>query len=128
MTDQRKMSARILLFEPDRGKRSMHDSVLQTNGYHVESTGDEERANSLCASFRPDVLFVGLSVPLSQTFEVYDRFHYRHCECKVAFVPGEFALCDLYFDGTCIRREAMADFTGDVEKIVSIEKNRSISA
>lgn len=118
-TTQMLVPRKIVLLEPNRHKRALHSLILLTHGYHTDATGDEAQADAICARLHPDLLLVGSVQPLSAIFEVYDRFRRRYPHCKIAFVPGEIELCDLFFNGECIRDTAATDFTGDVAKFLA---------
>ena len=107
-------AGKIVLFEPDRRKRGLHGTILLSQGYKVEWTDSEAEAHLLCEAMRPDLVLVGLCEPLSGIFEMYDRFRCRYPGHKVAFVPGELKLSDLFLDGELIRRTRETDFVADI--------------
>ena len=125
MSDSHRNSARsILLFETDRQLRSMHSLMLHTHGYKVESTGDEAEAHKFCESGDTDLILVGLSEPLSNVFEVCDRFRRQFPKQKIAFVPGELAQCPILYDGERLDTlHETQDFMEQIEALMDHQAN-----
>lgn len=115
-------SQKIVVYEPDEYKRMLLGLVLLTHGYVVETAADEARAHALCEGFFPDLVLVGLSTPLSTSFEVYDRFRRRHTARSIAFIPGEFKLCDLFLNGRCISQGETPNIVAEIAKLFTNER------
>ena len=110
----------ILLYEPNGRVRSMHTIMLHTNGYKVESTGNEAEAHALCESMRPDLVLVGMSEPLELTFKACERFQRHHPRQNVNMSPGEsLYLAPLSYNGTVVRAgEGSGDFLEHVKTLL----------
>ena len=100
----------ILLYEPNGRVRNMHTIMLHTNGYKVESTGNEAEAHAMCESMRPDLVLVGMSEPLDLTFKACERFQRRHPEQRVNVSPGEgLYLAPLSYNGVVVLEAEASD-------------------
>ena len=64
------MSPSILLVEPGRADRNLFEEILQAQGYRVSTACDGRGAIELCASIRPDLVLLEISLPDSRGEEV----------------------------------------------------------
>ena len=101
----------------------MHAIMLHTNGYKVESTGNEAEAHSLCDTMHPDLVLVGMSEQLDLTFQACERFRRLHPQQNVNMSPCEdLFLSPLSCDGVVVRPGASSgDFLEHVKTLLSHE-------
>jgi CheY-like chemotaxis protein len=113
----------VLLYEPNGRVRNMHAIMLHTNGYKVESTGNEAEAHALCDTMRPDLVLVGMSEQLDLTFQACERFRRRHPRQNVNMSPcDELFLSPLSYDGVVVRAGASSgDFLEHVKTLLSLD-------
>ena len=113
----------VLLYEPNRRVRNMHAIMLHTNGYKVESTGNEAEAHALCETMLPDLVLVGMSEQLDLAFQVCERFRRRHPRQNVNMSPCDnLFLAPLSYDGVVVSAGASSgDFLEHVKKLLSRE-------
>jgi CheY-like chemotaxis protein len=111
-------SGTILLLETDDRLRGAHARALRSRGFKVRPTCNQEEAYTICAAENPDLVLVGLSDPVSNTFEVCDSLRRRHPGLKIAFVPGELLQCPISFDGViCI--DGKQSFLDQVDSLIA---------
>jgi DNA-binding response OmpR family regulator len=119
------MAARILLVENDKDRRDSVQELLKPSGYLVVEAVDHEKALSLLASERFDLVLLDITLPDKSGFGVLEFLEKNHIASKVMVVTGTVGLANVITSSTPGAQEqitkpfAPADLLKSIEHVLS---------
>ena len=94
------MAARILLVENDKDRRDSVQELLKPSGYLVVEAADHEKALSLLASEKFDLVLLDITLPDKSGFGVLEFLEKNHIASKVMVVTGTVGLANVITSAT----------------------------
>jgi DNA-binding response OmpR family regulator len=119
------MAARILLVENDKDRRDSVQELLKPSGYLVIEAADHEKALSLLAGEKFDLVLLDITLPDKSGFGVLEFLEKNHIASKVMVVTGTVGLANVITSATPGAQEqvtkpfAPADLLKSIEHVLS---------
>lgn len=119
------MAARILLVENDKDRRDSVQELLKPSGYLVIDAADHEKALSLLASEKFDLVLLDITLPDKSGFGVLEFLEKNHIASKVMVVTGTVGLANVITSATPGAQEqvtkpfAPSDLLKSIEHVLS---------
>ena len=119
------MATRILLVENDKDRRDSVQELLKPSGYLVVEAADHEKALSMLASEKFDLVLLDITLPDKSGFGVLEFLEKNHIASKVMVVTGTVGLANVITSATPGVQEqvtkpfAPADLLKSIEHVLS---------
>ena len=119
------MATRILLIENDKDRRDSVHELLKPSGYLVVEAADHEKALSLLASEKFDLVLLDITLPDKSGFGVLEFLEKNNIASKVMVVTGTVSLANVITSSTPGAEEqvtkpfAPADLLKSIEHVLS---------
>jgi DNA-binding response OmpR family regulator len=119
------MAARILLVENDKYRRDSVQELLKPSGYLVIEAVDHEKALSLLANEKFDLVLLDITLPDKSGFGVLEFLEKNHIASKVMVVTGTVGLANVITSAIPGTQEqvtkpfAPADLLKSIEHVLS---------
>lgn len=115
------MAARILLIENDKHRRDSVQELLKPSGYLVIEAADHEKALSLLANEKFDLVLLDITLPDKSGFGVLEFLEKNHIASKVMVVTGTVGLASVITSATPGAQEQVAKPFAPADLLKSIE-------